>query len=132
MSDGTPATSIAFVDLLDEAGELRGRAPHRPERLLVVHPHRPEQADRAERAVGNAVSGADEREALQVGMLELDADANERPARVERLAQDFEQRGALLEQLEHALVCLELVSARALQQPGGAADVEALALDEEL
>ena len=65
-------------------------------------------------------------------MVELDADADERAARVERLAEHAEHRGALLEQLEQALVRLELVPSRAFEQAGRAADVQALALLEQL
>src|SRR6185437_3564493 len=59
-------------------------------------------------------------------------DPDERTARVERLAEHTEQRGALLEQLEQALVRLELVPTRAFEQAGRAADVEALAFLEQL
>ena len=45
------------------------------ERLLVVHAQRPEQADRAERAVRDAVGRADERELAQPRLVELLADA---------------------------------------------------------
>ena len=65
-------------------------------------------------------------------MVEFDTDPDERTARVERLAEHTEQRGALLEQLEQALVRLELVPTRAFEQAGRAADVEALALLEQL
>src|SRR5262249_6882329 len=54
-------TSIALVDFLDEARELGGRTAHRPERLLVVHPDRTEQADGSECAVGETVGRADQR-----------------------------------------------------------------------
>src|SRR6184192_3950035 len=65
-------------------------------------------------------------------MIELDADADEGPPRIERLAEHTEQRGALLEELEQPLIGLELVALGALEQAGGAADVQALALLEQL
>src|SRR3954469_14743255 len=40
--------SVVLVDLFDEARELLGRSSHRPDRLVVVHSRRPEQADCAE------------------------------------------------------------------------------------
>ena len=65
-------------------------------------------------------------------MLQFDTHPDEGPARIERLTEDAEERGALLEQLEQALIGLELVTAGAFEQPGRAADVEALALIEQL
>ena len=65
-------------------------------------------------------------------MVQLDADADERTARVERLAEHTEQGGALLEQLEQPLISLELVAAGALEQSGRATDVEALTFPEQL
>ena len=59
-------------------------------------------------------------------MLELGADADERPPRIERAAQQLEQRRALLEDLEQPAVRLELVVAHVVEQPGRAADVQAL------
>src|SRR5512133_2428255 len=125
-------TSIALVNLLDEAGKLRGGASHRAQRLLVVHSDGAEQADGPEGAVGEAVGRTDEREPLQVGMIEVDADPDERAARIDRLAEHLEQRRALLEQLEQPLVGVKLVPARAFEQSGGAADIEALPLLEQL
>ena len=54
------------------------------DRLVVVHPHRAEQADRAERARRQSVGRADEGDVVQAGVIEPDAD--ERPPDVERLA----------------------------------------------
>src|SRR3954469_11092771 len=65
-------------------------------------------------------------------MFQLDSHPNERPARIERLAKHPEQRRSLLEELEQPLVSLELVAACTLEQAGGAADVEALPLLEQL
>src|SRR5438105_3004152 len=65
-------------------------------------------------------------------MIQLDADADERAARVERLAEHAQQGGALLEQLEQSLIGLELVAAGALEQAGRAPYVEALTLLEQL
>ncbi len=61
-------------------------------------------------------------------MVDLGADADERPARVERPAQDVEQRRALLEHLEQSLVALELLAPQVFEQACGTADVEALLL----
>src|SRR5437763_15196872 len=65
-------------------------------------------------------------------MLELDADADEGPPRIERLAEHTEQRGALLEQLEQPLIGLELVALGGREQAGGAAHVQARAPREQL
>src|SRR5215831_15819598 len=65
-------------------------------------------------------------------MLEVEADPDERASRVERLAEHLEQSGAFLEQLEQSLVGIELVAAGTFEQPGGAADVEALPVFEQL
>ena len=66
-------------------------------------------------------------------MLEVVADADERPARLERrLAEHLEQRGALLDELEQAAVGLELLGAHLAEQVGGAADVEPLLRRDEL
>src|SRR6188472_3941932 len=61
-------------------------------------------------------------------MFELGADADERAARVERLAEHTKQRRPLLEHLEQALVALELRPVQILEQAGRAAHVEALLL----
>ena len=64
------------------------------------------------------------------GLLELVADARERPAHGERLREHVEQRGALLERVHQAAVGADLLRAQVVEQAGGAADVElALVLD---
>ena len=82
---------FVLVHAFGEARQLGRGGPHRPDRLLVVHPQRPDQAHRPERAVREAVRRADERELVQRRIAELVADPDERPSRVERLA---EQRRA--------------------------------------
>ena len=75
------ADATRLVDLFDEARELVRRGADRAQRLLVVHAQRAEQADGAERLVREAVGRADEGEVVETGLLELVADAGERPAR---------------------------------------------------
>ena len=82
------------------------------------------QADGAERSVREAVRGADERDVRELGVLELGADADERAPRVERPAQQLEQRRTMLEDLEQPPVRRELLLAHVVEEPGGAADVE--------
>ena len=82
-SRGRWSPSVFAVDVFDEAGELVRRRAHRAQRLLVVHAQRAEQADGPERLVRDAVGRADERQVAQARLLELFADARERPARVE-------------------------------------------------
>ena len=67
---------------------------------------------------------ADERQLAQARLLELLADARERPARVEPLREHVEQRGALLERLHQAAVGADLLGAHLVEQPGRTADVE--------
>ena len=74
--------------------------------------------------VREPVGRADEREVAQARLLELVADAGERPARVERLREHVEQRGALLERVDQAAVGADLLGAQLVEQPGGAADEE--------
>src|SRR5438046_315191 len=64
-------------------------------------------------------------------MLELRPDPHEWAPRIERLAHDLEQRGACLEDLDQALVDIELLAAEVFEEAGGSADVEALALRRE-
>jgi hypothetical protein len=61
-------------------------------------------------------------------VVELGPHPDEGPAPVERLAEDLEQRRALLEHLEEALVALELFAMEVLEQAGRPADIEALLL----
>src|SRR6266540_5913791 len=119
---------VVLVELLDEARQLVRGGPDRADRLVVVHTYRAQQRHGTQRPSGEAVGGADEREVVQRRVLQLGADADERPARVERLAQDLEQRCTLLEYLEQALVTLELLAPEILEQAGRAPDVEALLL----
>ena len=74
----------------------RARRSARPERLLVVHPHRPDEADGAERAVDEAVTRADERDLREGRVLELVAEAHEGTLRRLGCAEDVDQcrRGA--------------------------------------
>ena len=74
--------------------------------------------------MGEPVRRADEREVAEPGLLELLADARERPARVEPLREHVEQRRPLLERLEQAAVRADLLGPHLVEQPGGAADVE--------
>src|SRR5262249_30359271 len=96
----------------------------RAKRLVVVHAERAEEADRAERLVGEPVRGADERKLAEAGRLELVSDANERTPRVERLGEDVEERGALLERVDQAPVGADLLGARRIERARGPADVE--------
>ena len=59
-------------------------------------------------------------------MVELVSDADERAVRFLRRAENVEQCGALLDQLEEAAVRLELLAADLAEQVGRAADVETL------
>src|SRR6185503_13467252 len=113
--------ALLVVEALDEARELDRGAADSAQRLVVVHAHRAEQRDRAERPVREPVGGADEGHVVQSGMVELVADADERAPRLERLADQLQQRRALLERLEQPLARLELVPARLAEEAGGAA-----------
>src|SRR3954465_14961048 len=111
------------VDRLDEARELGGGGADRTECFLVVHPYRPDEADRPERTMEEPVAGADERDLGQCGMLEVVADADERSPRVERrLADHLEKRGALLDELEEVAIRLELLASNLAEEVCGAAD----------
>src|SRR3990172_12516279 len=100
-----------LVDVLREARELeRGRA-HRADRLLVVHAQRPEQADRAERAIGEPIGGADVGDVVELPAVDLRAHPDDRLSRVERVAQQLEHGSPALEQLEQALGGLDPVGA---------------------
>ena len=55
------------------------------------------------------VGRADVRDVVELGALDLRADADDRPARVERLRQQLDHRGAPLEQPEQAVAGFELV-----------------------
>ena len=67
---------------------------------------------------------------MQPGLLELVADADERPAQPERLGEDVEQRGPLLERVDQAAVGADLLAVEVVEQVGRAADVElAVVLD---
>ena len=70
--------------------------------------------------------GADERDAGEVGVLEIGADAHERPLGAEARAEQVEHRGPLLEHLEQPPVVRQLVGAELVEHPGGAADVQGL------
>src|SRR5690242_2981901 len=69
-----------------------------------------------------AVRGADERDVRKLRMLELRSDPDERAARVERAAQELEERRAVLEDLEQPPVRRELVLAHLVEEPRCAAD----------
>src|SRR5205823_5407487 len=102
------SASVVLVDLLDEARELVSGAAHRPDRLLVVHPDGPEQADGAKNAVGEAIGRADQRDIVEGRVLEVTPDAHEGPSRIECLAEDLKELGSLLERGKHAAVEEEL------------------------
>ena len=93
----------------------------------VVHANRPEEADRAERAVDEAVGGADEGDVVE-RRLELAADADEQAARLARRAEQADHRGPLLDRLEQPMARLELGAARLAEQRRRAADEDALLL----
>ena len=79
------------------------------------------------------VTRADERDLAKRGVLELLADAHERPARLEgRLAEHLEQGGPLLDELEEAPVGVELLGAQLAEQVRGTADIKALLSRDEL
>src|SRR5712691_11029640 len=121
------------VDRLDEARELRSGGADGADGLLVVHAHRPDEADRAERAVHEAVARADERDLAQRRMRELCADADERPPGLgRRVAEHFEEGRALLDEIEQVAVGVELLGAYLAEQVGRTADVEALRGRDEL
>ena len=103
------------------------RRPDRADRLLVVHPQRPEQADGAERPVREAVGGADERDVAQRRV----ARARRRRGRtgrrepsvspsISRIAARFSSASSRL------LARLELVRPHLAEQARGAADEEPL------
>ena len=71
-----------------------------------------------------AVRGADECHVRQRRILELVTDAHEWTTRTERTPQQFEQRGALFEDLQQPAVVAEFATANVVEQPGGTADVE--------
>src|SRR3989442_10315084 len=126
--------TLAFVvDRLDEPRELGRGGTDGAERFLVVHAHGADQADGTERAMDEAVTRPDECDLAQRRMVELLADPHERTPRVERrLAEDLEQRSALLDELEQVPVRVELLGAQLAEQVGGAADIEALLRGDEL
>ena len=62
-----------------------------------------------------AVGRTDEGDVRQRRVLELVADAHERPAWIERAAQQLEQRGALLEHLEQPAIGVELLGANVVE-----------------
>ena len=70
----------------------------------------------------DAVRRADERQLAQARLLELLADARERPPRIGALREHVEQRGALLERLHQAPVRADLLRAHLVEQAGRAAD----------
>ena len=119
--------SVVLVDLFDEARQLV-----RPRRAPSGSPCRSPSAPGPSRLTAPSVRFASPYAAptsatsLQRRMLELVADADERPPRVERLAEHVEQRRALLERHEHVPVRAELLVAHVVEQPGRAADVEPL------
>ena len=79
---------LVLVDVFDEARELeRGRADG-ANRLVVVHPQRPEQRDRAQRACRHPVRGADEGDVVELVAVDFGADANDRPTRVESVSRE--------------------------------------------
>src|SRR5947208_11648056 len=106
------SASVVLVDSLDEARQLLSGGTNGADRLVVVHPHRAEQADRSERSVREAVGRAHQRGVLQRRMVELAADAHPRAQRIERLAQEREQRSAALERDEDVAVEAELIVPR--------------------
>src|SRR5262249_22761529 len=89
--------SLLPVDVLEEGRQLVGGAPHRADRLFVVHAEGPHEAERAERLAQRAIGGADERQTVDVREVELLADPNERAHRLDRADEKIDQRGALLE-----------------------------------
>ena len=66
------------------SGTARAPPRGRLDRLLVVHPQRAEQADRAERPVREPVRAPTSATSCSAGFAELVADAHERPLGVER------------------------------------------------
>src|SRR5207249_6541730 len=81
---------VLVVDGLDEAGKLPRRRANGPDRFLVVHPDGSQQAHRTEHAVREPICRADEREVAKARLLELVAEPDERPVRVERPAEQRE------------------------------------------
>src|SRR2546423_15223828 len=114
--------SVLGVHVLDEARELVRRGPDRPDRLVVVHPDWAEQADCAERSVGQPVARGHESDVLQRRVVQLAADADEWTLRVERLVHELEQRCPLLECLEQAAVDPELIRSDVAEEAGRATD----------
>src|ERR1700730_14001635 len=97
---------LAFaVDRLGEPRELGRRGANGAERLLVVHAHRADEADRAKCSVHEPVARTDERNLAQRRMVEVLAEAHERTVRlIGRLAEHLEERGPLLDELEQAAI----------------------------
>src|SRR5262245_22217258 len=114
-----------FVDVLDQPRELERRRPHGTDRLFVVHPQRPQQADGAERACLQPVGRADVGDVVYGAAADLGPDANDGSAWSERLAEELEHGRPALEELQQALARLQLGPARLAQQARRAADVEA-------
>src|SRR5215216_4656353 len=96
--------------------EVSRGGPHGPDRLLVVHPLRPEQADGTEAAVVEPVRRADEGGVPEPRVRQLDAEADERALLAERVA----------EQREEGPVRIEVLAPRLAQERCRAADEQAL------
>src|SRR5438445_13358822 len=110
--------SVVLVDVLDEARQLLRGSPYRSDRLVVVHANRAKETDGAEHAVRESVRRSDECGLLEGWMLELPSNADERAARIERLAEDREQCGSPLERDQNVTIDLELVRRRVVEEPG--------------
>ena len=120
-----PRRSVLLVGRLDEPRELVGGGPDGADRLLVVHPDRAEQADRAERARRQPIGGADEGDVVQPGVIEARRGRTAAAASNDSVISSS-TRGALLEHGEKAAAGLELVRTDVVEQRGGAADVQRL------
>src|SRR5688572_5951291 len=114
--------SGVFVDVLDEARELERRSAHRPDRLLVVHPQRTDEADGAERGRADPVGRSDERDRVELRPGNLGPDVHDRTLRLERFRDQRENGSATLEKLDETHRRLDFLDPSTLDQPGRTAD----------
>src|SRR5918996_466256 len=103
--------SVVLEDAFDEPRQLERSRADGVDRLLVVHPYRAKQRDRAELPRRQPVARTDERDVAKRRVVELAADANERSVGTDRPSDQLEECRAALEQSEGAPACIELVLA---------------------
>src|SRR5215208_6911124 len=124
MVPAAAGASVVGIDVLHEPRQLVRGGAYGPKRLLVVHPQRAEKTDGAEGLIRQPVCRTDECQLMEARGLELVADADERAPRVERLCQDVQESGALLERVHQAAVRPDLLRAEVVEEICRTADVQ--------